>query len=240
MKGKKDENNLTNNIEETKNQTHNQNDERKTKTENTTEENKLQDTDSNQQQLTEEQNNQTNLEKALKKIEELEKQNSELKDLLLRKAAEFENYKKRIESEQKNFLSFANENLILDILPVYNDLERSLIHIDDDNNFESVKKGLKLVYDKFSKVLESQGVKKIEAKGLPFDFNLHEALMQQQADNVPPHTVLQVVEPGYMLKDKVIKHAKVIVSQDLQHDQEKESRTNLKDDKVSEGTNNNE
>lgn len=183
------------------------------------------------QQQAEEENKQKELDAALKKIEELERQNSELKDMLLRKAADFENYKKRIENEQRSFLAFANENLILDILPVYNDLERSLNHIDDENNFESLKTGLKLVFDKFSKMLEVQGVKKIEAKGMPFDFNLHEALMQRQADNVPPHTVLEVVEPGYLLKDKVIKHAKVIVSQDLQeYHEDKKSENNLNTD----------
>ncbi len=183
----------------------------------------------------------TEFEEVLKKVEELEKENSEIKDMLLRKAAEFENYKRRTENEQKNFLTFANESLILNILPVYNDLERSLSHIDDEKSFESTKQGLKLVFDKFSKILESQGVKKIEAKGEPFDFNLHEALMQKRAEDVPPHTVLEVIEPGYMLKDRVIRHAKVIVSQDLQ-EQHSEEKTDVEESEgeEKEGTKDNE
>jgi len=150
-----------------------------------------------------------------KKIEELEKANLDLKDTLLRRVADFENYKRRVDQEQKSFLSFANESLLLNILPVYDDLERSLEHADEQANYESLKKGLQLVFDKFTKVLESQGVTKIAEKGDSFDFNMHDALMQKPDDSVPPHTVLEVLERGYKLRDKVIRHAKVIVSQEL-------------------------
>ena len=146
---------------------------------------------------------------------ELEKQIADLKDSLLRKVAEFENYKRRNEVEQMNLLKYAAEPFIKQVLGVYDDLERSLTHIDDENNFESLKKGLQLVFDKFDKTLEVQGVKKIEAKGQPFDVELHEALMQRPVEGVAPHTVLEVIEPGYMYKDKVIRHAKVIVSAEL-------------------------
>ncbi|MEW6653582.1 MAG: nucleotide exchange factor GrpE [Bacteroidota bacterium] len=151
----------------------------------------------------------------LEKNSELEKQVAELKDTLLRKAAEFENYKRRNENEQMNLLKYAAEPFIKNILSVYDDLERSLSHIDDENSFESTKKGLLLVFDKFNKTLEIQGVKKIEAKGKSFNVEFHEALMQQPVEGVEPHTVLDVIEPGYTYKDKVIRHAKVIVSAEL-------------------------
>ena len=153
---------------------------------------------------------------ALNKIAELEKLNSELKDTLLRKAAEFENYKRRTENDQLNILKYAAESFIKNILPVYDDLERSLSHIDEETNFESTKKGLLLVHEKFGKIMEAQGIKKIDAKGKQFDVHYHEALMQQPAAGVPPHTVLEVLEPGYIYKDRVIRHAKVIVSQELE------------------------
>ena len=149
------------------------------------------------------------------KIVELEKQTAELKDSLLRKVAEFENYKRRNETEQMNLLKYAAEPFIKSVLSVYDDLERSLLHVDDENSFESTKKGLQLVFDKFNKTLDAQGVKKIEAKGQPFDVHFHEALMQQPVEGVAPHTVLDVIEPGYLYKDKVIRHAKVIVSAEL-------------------------
>ncbi len=154
----------------------------------------------------------TELESAIQKIAELEKQNSELKDALLRKAAEFENYKRRNENDQLNILKYTAESFIRNILPVYDDLERSLSHIDEANNFDSTKKGLLLVFEKFGKIFENQGVKRIDAKGKPFDVHLHEALMQQPAEGVAPHTVLDVLEHGYMYKDRVLRHAKVIVS----------------------------
>lgn len=164
---------------------------------------------------------------ANQKKSELEKQTAELKDSLLRKLAEFENYKRRSENDQLNLLKYAAEPFIKNVLTVYDDLERSLNHVNDDNSFESLKKGLELVYDKFTKILESQGVKKIDAKGKPFDVDLHEALMQQPADGVEPHTVLDVIEHGYMYKDKVIRHAKVIVSAEtIQHDQNGKQNSN--------------
>lgn len=160
------------------------------------------------------------LEFSVQKIGELEKQNSELRDSLLRKAAEFENYKRRSENDQLNILKYAAESFIRNILPVYDDLERSLSHIDDENNIDSTKKGLMLVFEKFGKILENQGIKRIDAKGKPFDVHLHEALMQQPAEGVAPHTVLDVLEPGYMYKDRVLRHAKVIVSSETASNEE--------------------
>lgn len=154
------------------------------------------------------------LEETLEKLSQLEKDNKELKDSLLRKVAEFENYKRRTEKDQLNFLEYAAESFIIKILPIYDDLNRSIEHLDEAKDINSIKQGLKLVLEKFKKTLEDQGIKKIEAKDKEFDFNYHEALMQQNADDVPPNTVLQEVEPGYMYKDKVIRHSKVIVSQD--------------------------
>lgn len=166
--------------------------------------------------------NETDLKNALEKISEIERQNAELKDALLRKAAEFENYKRRNEVDQLNILKYSAESFIRNILPIYDDLERSLSHIDEATNFDSTKKGLLLVYEKFGKILDNQGVKKIDAKGKPFDVHFHEALMQQPAEGIPPHTVLDVLEPGYMYKDRVIRHAKVIVSQEMNQSQEED------------------
>jgi len=152
------------------------------------------------------------LKTALERISLLEKQHSELKDMMLRKAAEFENYKRRVENDQLNIITYAGEPILRNILQVYDDLERSLAHINDANSFESTKKGLQLVFEKFGKILGDQGIKKIEAKGEQFDVHLHEALMQRPDKDCAPHTVVEVIEPGYYYKDKVIRHAKVVVS----------------------------
>jgi molecular chaperone GrpE len=148
----------------------------------------------------------------LERISELEEKNRELNDRLLRRAAEFENYKKRTENDQLNILKYSGKDIILKVLSVYDDLQRSLGHIDDVENSKSLKDGLILVTEKFTKILEELGVRKIDAEGNEFDFNLHEALMQQPDNSVEPNTVLKEIEPGYMYKDLVIKHSKVVVS----------------------------
>lgn len=150
------------------------------------------------------------------KIEQLEQQINDLKDTLLRKAAEFENYKRRSEKEKESLLEYAAESFIVKMLQIYDDLGRSLQHTEKGDNNDSIKEGIKMVYDKFTKTLDAQGVKKIEAKGTPFDFNLHEALLRQPVEGVEPDTVIEEVEAGYLYKDKVIRHAKVVVSQEVE------------------------
>ncbi len=137
---------------------------------------------------------------------ELESKVNELQDKLLRKAAEFENYKRRTENDQLNLLSFAAESFIIKILPVIDDFERSLDHISDADSAEAIKEGIMLVYNKFKKILDEQGIKKIDSVGKPFNVDYHDALMQIKDDTVPAHTVVEEVEKGYLYKNKVIKH----------------------------------
>ena len=153
-------------------------------------------------------------EKAEAKIAELETQVKEWNDKFLRKAAEFENYKRRTENDQFNLINYAAESFIIKLLPVVDDFERSMEHIDDIESTKSVKDGIKLVYEKLLKLLSEQGVKKMQTKGEPFNVDYHDALMQKKDDTVPPNTVLEEIESGYMYRDKVIRHAKVIVSEE--------------------------
>lgn len=157
-------------------------------------------------------------EKAETKITELESQAKDWQDKFLRKAAEFENFKRRTENDQFNLINYAAESFIIKLLPVVDDFERSLEHIDDIDNNKAVKEGIKLVYEKLLKVLDEQGVKKIQTKGEPFNVDYHDALMQKKDDSVPSHTVLQEIESGYLYRDKVIRHAKVIVSEESSSD----------------------
>jgi len=152
------------------------------------------------------------------KIAELEIQLKEWQDKLLRKAAEFENYKRRTENDQFNLINYAAESFIIKLLQVVDDFERSMEHIDDIDNNKAVKEGIKLVYEKLLKLLNEQGVKKMQTRGEPFNVDFHDALMQRKDDSVPPHTVLEEVESGYLYRDKVIRHAKVIVSEESSDD----------------------
>lgn len=146
------------------------------------------------------------------KIKQLELQAAEWQDKFLRKVAEFENYKRRTENDHLNLFKYAAESFITKLLPVIDDFERSLIHIDDVKDSSQIVEGIKLVYSKLLKTVEEQGVKRIECIGQPFDVNYHEAVMQMKNDSVPPHTVIEEIQSGYIYKDRVIRHAKVIVS----------------------------
>jgi molecular chaperone GrpE len=143
---------------------------------------------------------------------ELEKQCAQLKDQLLRKAAEFDNYKRRTENDFASLTKFAAENIITQLVPVLDDFNRSLKSIKEKGENDSFYKGIELIYAKFLKVLEAQGLKTMEVVGKEFNVDVHDALMQMPRADVPPHTVLEEVEKGYLLFDKVIRHAKVVVS----------------------------
>ena len=149
-----------------------------------------------------------------KKIKELESKVAELQDMFLRKAAEFENYKRRVENDQFNLLNYAAESFIKKLLPVVDDFERSLKHLPEVKDINSIKDGIRLMYDKLVKILSDQGIKKMESVGTPFNVNYHDALLQRDDPSLPPHTVIEEIQPGYFYKEKVIRHAQVIVSND--------------------------
>ena len=151
--------------------------------------------------------------------EELQKQVDQYKDLLLRKVAEFDNYKRRVENETANIVKFATESLIEDLLPVLDDFERSLKHGKDAKESEALLKGIELIYQKLVKVLEGRGVKAFETVGKEFNVDFHDALLQIPRNDLPPHTVIEEVEKGYMLNERVIRHAKVVVSSASQEEQ---------------------
>jgi molecular chaperone GrpE len=150
------------------------------------------------------------------------------RDTLLRKAAEFENYKKRTEGEISNYFKYASEHLIRQLLPVYDDFSRSLESIEkgETKDFETLKKGVELIFNKMEKILKKEGLKEMEVLGKEFDVNLCDALMQVPKEDVKPHTVIDVVEKGYFLKDKVIKHAKVLVSAEAPKQEENKEEKN--------------
>ncbi len=146
------------------------------------------------------------------KIAALEAQNAQVRDQLLRKAAEFENYKRRTENDFAALTKYAGENVIVRILPILDDLDRSLKSARESAGNESLIRGIELIQQKFLKALEGLGLKTMECAGKEFDVAYHDALLQVPRSDVAPHTVVEEVEKGYLLFDKVIRHAKVIVS----------------------------
>ncbi len=154
----------------------------------------------------------TELEILQKKIEDVHKAADSYKDQFLRKAAEFENYKKRTDGERIELIKYANERLISQILPILDDFQRSMKAGSAKHDFDQFYKGIELVANKLAKVLEAQGLKAFDSLGQPFNVDFHDALLQSPSSDVPPNTVVEEVEKGYHLHDKVLRHAKVIVS----------------------------
>ncbi len=146
------------------------------------------------------------------KLAEAEKAAQLYKEQFLRKAAEFENFRRRSEADYINLIKNANEDLLASLLPVLDDFSRSLKSGKDTKDLDAFYKGVELIHNKFSKLLESQGLTPFESTGKPFDVAYHDALLQMPRSDVPPHTIVEEVERGYMLNDKVFRHAKVVVS----------------------------
>ena len=132
----------------------------------------------------------------------------------LRAQAELINYRKRKDEETEKRLKYANEDLILEILPVLDNFERA-IKMDDDNLEDGVSQflsGMKMVYASLTKAIEKFGAKEIEALGKPFDATYHQAVMTEEVKDKEKDIVLEVYQKGYMLKDKVIRPAMVKVN----------------------------
>ena len=147
-----------------------------------------------------------------KKVSALEEESGKLKDQLLRKMAEFENYKRRTEKEFLAHLQNANEGLIIDLLPAIDDFDRFLEHADDDKNSASLKDGVSLIHKKIMDVLEKKGLKAMESVGHEFDAEKHQALMQADSDEYESGFIISEHLKGYLLNDKVIRHAQVLVA----------------------------
>jgi len=135
-----------------------------------------------------------------------------IKDQLLRKVAEFDNYRKRTEKDFAELFKNANAKLITDLLPVLDDYDRSLAADVKNDNYESLHEGFELIYKKLFNVLKSYGLRPIEALDKEFDPEKHEALMQTEVKGKKSHIVVEEYLKGYELNGRVIRHAKVVVS----------------------------
>ena len=147
-------------------------------------------------------------------IEAMNKRVSEAEEKALRYQAELINYRKRKDEETEKKLKYANEDLILEILPVLDNYERA-IKMDDDNLEDEVSQflsGMKMVYASLTKAIEKYGVKEIDALGKPFDATYHQAVMTEEVKDKDKDIVLEVYQKGYILKDKVIRPAMVKVN----------------------------
>ena len=156
----------------------------------------------------------TEEEKLAQELEEANKVIEEQKDKYLRLSAEFDNYRKRTMKEKAELILNGAEKTISSILPIVDDLERALKNMETATDVAAVKEGVELIYNKFMSVLGQDGVKVIETKEKPLDTDFHEAIAVIPApDKSLKGKILDCVQTGYTLNDKVIRHAKVVVGE---------------------------
>lgn len=150
-----------------------------------------------------------------KEIEELQQQVASFKEMLLRNQAELQNYKRRREEETAKMMKYKDEDLIKEFLVVLDNFERA-IKMDDDDLTDEVSRfleGFKLIYSNTVNILNKYEVKEIEAEGVEFDPDYHHAVLTEHDENKPAGVVLEVLQKGYMYKDKVIRPAMVKVNE---------------------------
>lgn len=148
------------------------------------------------------------------KLAAAEEEIAQLKDKYLRQVAEFDNYRKRTLKEKTELILNGGEKVLGALLPVLDDLERAAENIEKSDDVQTLKEGVKLIVDKLNKTLSAQGLQKMETIGKPFDTDYHEAVALIPApEEKQKNHVIDCVQPGYLLNDKVIRHAKVVVGQ---------------------------
>lgn len=158
-----------------------------------------------------------NLKKIKEALEQSEKENlglkteiNQLKDQYLRLLAEFDNFRKRRASEALQASELTKKDIVLQLLPVLDDIDRLFHH--QNHNGENLSNGVKLIAEKILKVFSGIGVKPMDLESVSFDPEKHEALLMVEKPDVPSGSIIEVYEPGYLLNDSVLRHAKVIVN----------------------------
>lgn len=150
------------------------------------------------------------------KIEELRSKLDATTDQMLRIAAEFENYKKRVQREQTELMKYAGENIIKDLIPILDNFERAINSAKSNSSSDSLHQGIDLIYKQLTELLKQRGVSQIEAVGKKFDPNLHEAVLQVASNEYPENTVIAEFQKGYILNNRVVRPSIVSVSKKIE------------------------
>ncbi|MBO5718811.1 MAG: nucleotide exchange factor GrpE [Bacteroidales bacterium] len=167
----------------------------------------------NQETQNQEVQNESEAKESLSELDELKAKYEQLNDTYLRSRAEFENYRKRTLAEKAELIKNGGEKVLTNILGVIDDFERGLNALETAENIEAVKEGMTLVYNKLQSFLKQNGVTAIDTKDQVFDTDLHEAITMIPApDESMKGKVVDCVQKGYFLNDKVIRFAKVVVA----------------------------
>ena len=152
--------------------------------------------------------------KVVAEVRIVEEKLAEMQDKYIRLSAEFDNYRKRTLREKMELSKYAEENLLLKIIPLMDDFERALSHMDTATDCIAMKSGIDLIYGKFQEFLKQNGIKEIESFNSVFNVDLHEAVAKVTVqDEDKKGKVVDVVQKGYYLQDKVLRFSKVVVGE---------------------------
>lgn len=166
-----------------------------------------------------------------KKLDDALAESKQHYDRLLRVSAEFDNFKKRSTRDADEFRKYANEALLKDLLQVVDNLERAIVSATDSGDSDTcVVEGVQMTLDAILKIFSKFGVTPIEAIGKPFDPAFHQALMQQETDAHPENAVMSEMQKGYLLRDRLLRPAMVVVAKAATPAEEKTSETNTEND----------
>jgi molecular chaperone GrpE len=179
---------------------------------------------------TEEEMTETLEQKLQKELVAARKQIEEEKDRCLRLNAEFDNINKRTLREKQEFIKYANEKLILDLINVFESLERGIENARKTENKDKLMEGMELVYRQFKEVLDKNGLVPIKTLGEKFDHCRHEALMQTMTNDYEDGTILEEFSKGYMLNGKIIRYSKVRVSKKEGSEEKEETSCNIENE----------
>ncbi|WP_026771150.1 MULTISPECIES: nucleotide exchange factor GrpE [Sediminibacillus] len=150
---------------------------------------------------------------ASQEIEALKKEKDDVYQRLLRLQAEYDNFRKRTQKEKEADLKYKSQSLVSELLPVVDNFERALDTAPDDESTAGFVDGIKMVYRQLKDALEKEGVEEIKTEGEPFDPTIHQAVMQVEDDQYESNVVVQELQKGYLLKDRVVRPAMVKVNQ---------------------------
>ncbi|KAB8126882.1 nucleotide exchange factor GrpE [Gracilibacillus oryzae] len=146
-------------------------------------------------------------------VEKLQEEKDQLQDRLLRVQAEYDNFRKRTKKEKEADLKYKSQSIVTELLPVMDNFERALQVEIEDPQAKSVVEGLEMVYRQFKTVMENEGVEEIATDNEMFDPHLHQAVMQVEEEGYESNQIVETLQKGYQLKDKVIRPAMVKVNQ---------------------------
>ncbi len=168
----------------------------------------------------------------LEKARALQKSVEENFDLYMRSQAENDNLKKRFQKEKEEWIKFSNESLIKQLLAVIDNLEKAISASQDENSLHSVRDGVELTLKGLMDTLEKAGLEQVEAKGESFDPNFHQAVSEQDDSSAKPGTVLQELQKGYLLNQRLIRPAMVVVNKNRAENDNDHDSTLKKQEKL--------